>query len=125
MPHHLREETERDRAKAKVEEFALKAATLKAAGEDRKADRAKERMGEWRAKVDAAVSAIAPGKVTRIPAGRTTKGGALFIGALVQVLKASRDASMPAEWQGGILAFVIDEAVPNTREYAGAREFIR
>ncbi len=48
-----------------------------------------------------------------------------FISALVQVLKPSRDASMPAEWRGGVLALVIDEAVLNTREYAGAREFIR
>ena len=125
VPHALREEAERDRAKAKVEEFALKAATHKAAGDERKADRARARMAEWQEKVDAAVSAIAAGNVTPVAAGRTAKGGALFISALVHVLKASRDASMPAEWRGGVLALVIDEAVLNTREYAGAREFIR
>ncbi|GJD87106.1 hypothetical protein BHAOGJBA_0606 [Methylobacterium hispanicum] len=125
VPHALREEGERDVARAKVEEYAIKVATLKAAGEEGKAARARQRLVEWQAKADAATSAIAAGRVTPVPAGRTAKGGALFISALVRVLKMSRDAGMPAEWQGGVLALVIDEAVLNTREYAAARGFIR
>lgn len=125
VPHALREEGERDRAKAKVKEFTLKAATHQAAGEQRQADRANARLTEWQEKADAATATLAAGKGTPVPAGRTAKGGALFISALVQVLKVSRDASLPAEWRGGVLALVIDEAVLNTREYATARAFIR
>jgi type I restriction-modification system DNA methylase subunit len=125
VPHRIQQEIERDRANAKVNEFALKAATLTADGEVRKAARAKASMDEWQAKASAAIAAIASGNITPMPAGRTAKGGALFISALVRVLKPVRDASQPPEWQGGVLCLVIDEAVLNTREYASARAFIR
>lgn len=125
VPHTIREEQERDRAFDKVTEYAMRVAVHNAAGEAGRAARAGLRMAEWQEKAMAATAAIAAGNITPEPAGRTAKGGALFISALVKVLKKSRDASMPAEWQGGILSLVMDEAVLNTREYAGARAFIR
>jgi hypothetical protein len=43
----------------------------------------------------------------------------------VHCLKRVRDASLPVEWRGGVIGLIIDEAVLNTRDYAGAREFMR
>jgi len=125
VPHRIQQELDRDKAQAKASEFAFKVAKFTSEGEVRKAVRAQASLEEWQKKANAAVSAIASGNGTPVPAGRTAKGGALFISALVRVIKPVRDASLPVEWRGGILCLVIDEAVLNTREYAGARAFIR
>lgn len=125
VPHKIKEEEDRDRAISKVTEHALKFAALTAAGETAKAAHAKASMDSWQLKANVAAAAIGAGTVTPLAAGRTAKGGVLFISALVKVLKRVRDASLPVEWRGGVLSLVIDEAVLNTREYAGAREFIR
>ncbi|PRY55727.1 N-6 DNA methylase [Glycomyces artemisiae] len=68
---------------------------------------------------------IAQDTVTRRPRGRMLKGGALFIGAIAQYLKAERLPGEKVEWAGGQAAIVVDEAVLNTPEYAHVRDFIR
>lgn len=58
-------------------------------------------------------------------AGRTAKGGALFLAAIKDYLKPSRDAGAVDEWRGGRVAIIVDEAILNTPEYAATRQFIR
>lgn len=70
-------------------------------------------------------SAISSGRTQKQVRGRTMKGGALFLGAINQYLRADRLPEELAEWQGGRTAIIVDEAVLNTSEYASARAFIR
>nr|WP_274382973.1 N-6 DNA methylase [Methylorubrum extorquens] len=125
VPHEIQETQQRDRAKKKALEWLEKATVAKAEGDTLAEGRARTKYDEWDKKRETAEKAIGSGEVTYVPAGRTAKGGALFISALVQSLKPVRDAALPLEWRGGVLALVIDEAVLNTQNYATARSFIR
>ena len=125
VPHTVTEEVLRQKASEKVGEWTEKAIQHKMAGNTNKEVAARKRVAEWEAKRGEADKAIGAGNVHYEPAGRTAKGGALFLSSIVRSLKKVRDASQPVEWRGGIVGIVIDEAVLNTREYAVAREFIR
>jgi type I restriction-modification system DNA methylase subunit len=70
-------------------------------------------------------SRISHNDVTRIPRGRSMKGGALFIGAIAEYLNGQRAENELIEWQGGRAAIVVDEAILNTPDYASVRSFIR
>jgi type I restriction-modification system DNA methylase subunit len=59
------------------------------------------------------------------PTGEMMKGGALFLGAMVDYLKPVRDPSARYEWQGGRAVIVVDEAILNTPDYAKVRAFLR
>jgi hypothetical protein len=69
--------------------------------------------------------ALAQGDVTRVPAGETMKGGALFLGATAHYLRAVRDPQAGIEWRGGQAALIVDEAILNTPGYGRVRSFIR
>lgn len=125
VPHKIKEEEERATAIKKIAEFLEKAVEHKLAGNAAAEGRARKKADEWEKKRQAADSAIGAGNTTHEAAGNTAKGGALFISALTRCLKAVRDASLPLEWQGGVLGMIIDEAVLNTPDYADARAFIR
>lgn len=70
-------------------------------------------------------AAIAAGNVVREPANKSMKGGALFLGAISDYLMRVRDPNVPAEWRGGWVGIVVDEAILNTPEYGPTRDFIR
>jgi len=70
-------------------------------------------------------SRISHNDVTRVPRGKSLKGGALFIGALSKYLTGMRMANDLVEWQGGRAAIVVDEAILNTQDYSSVRSFIR
>jgi type I restriction-modification system DNA methylase subunit len=125
VPHTIEEEVLAKKAAEKASEWRTKAVEAKVAADARKQASAEKRVAEWEAKRDAANKALGSGKVHYTPSGRTAMGGALFLSALVGCLKPVRDAALPLEWRGGVLGLIIDEAVLNTRDYAGAREFIR
>jgi hypothetical protein len=125
VPHRIKEEREKVAAAKKSDAFIEKAAEHKLAGNAAAEARARKKADEWAKKRQAAEAAIGTGNVTHEPAGTTSKGGALFVSALLRSLKPVRDASLPLEWRGGVLGMVIDEAVLNTPDYAGARAFIR
>lgn len=125
VPHTIREERDRDKAVKKANEWREKAAEFKALGDLKKEAAARKRVVEWEAKQEAATKAIGAGDIHYESAGSTAKGGALFLSSIVHCLKKVRDASLPVEWRGGVVGIIIDEAVLNTREYAGAREFLR
>jgi len=81
-------------------------------------DRQSERIAALRAAVEA-------GDVETVPAGRSMKGGALFIGALADYLTGERDTNLGIEWRGGRAALIVDEAILNTPAYNAVRAFIR
>lgn len=57
--------------------------------------------------------------------GSTTKAGALFLSAISGCLKSRGDSTAPAEWRGGRLGIILDEAILNTAEHARTREIVR
>lgn len=125
VPHTLVEEEIRAKATTKANEWRIKLAQAEADCKPRAIASATKRINEWEAKRQAADLAIGSGVATYRPAGRTAKGGALFLSALSKCLKTVRDASLPVEWRGGTMGIIIDEAVLNTPQYASARAFIR
>lgn len=90
---------------------AERAATRRREELERRRLRAQERLargeGTWEVEADA------------------LKGGALFLAAIHAYLKPLRDPSAVAEWQGGRLGIVVDEAILNTPDYAATRAFVR
>ena len=125
IPHTVVEEEASAAAAKKANEWRLKALKAQLDGDSKAEARAKVRVAEWEAKQKAADQIIGSGKVTYRAAGRTAKGGALFLSSVAKCLKPCRDASLPLEWRGGVLGLIIDEAVLNTPQYAQARSFIR
>lgn len=125
VPHKVLEEEVRKKTTAKADEWRAVAVEAKFRGDVRAEDRARKRVAEWEAKQHNADLLIGAGKLTYQPAGRTAKGGALFLSSMSRCLKPARDASLPVEWRGGVMGLVIDEAVLNTRDYATARVFLR
>jgi len=125
VPHKIVEEDAELKAAKKADEWREKAAQAKASGDARAEARARLRVEEWEAKRKEANKALGSGDVQYQPSGRTAKGGALFMSAIIRSLKKKRDASLPIEWSGGMIGLIIDEAVLNTREYAQARAFLR
>jgi type I restriction-modification system DNA methylase subunit len=81
-------------------------------------DRQAQRVATLRA-------ALAAGNVDRIPGNTSMKGGALFLGAIADYLKAVRDQDARLEWRGGWAGIVVDEAILNTPDYGPTRAFIR
>ncbi|HEX8674699.1 MAG TPA: N-6 DNA methylase [Longimicrobium sp.] len=57
--------------------------------------------------------------------GESTKAGALFLSAICAFLKTASNPDAPAEWRGGRLGIIIDEAILNTTEHSGTRAFVR
>lgn len=89
-------------------------------------DRAIDRVRASNLALTAEVAALGPAVAgTRRPRGENIKGGALFLGAIHQYLKATRDTGVPYEWQGGRALVVVDEAILNTADYARVRSWIR
>jgi type I restriction enzyme M protein len=84
--------------------------------------RTRQRRAQRVAECEAATAA---GDLTWVPQGEGLKGGALFLGALAQYLTLGRDPDGPIESRGGHAAVVVDEAILNTPDYRGTREFIR
>jgi type I restriction enzyme M protein len=57
--------------------------------------------------------------------GESTKAGALFLSATWAFLKSASNPEAPAEWRGGRLGIILDEAILNTAEHARTRAFVR
>jgi type I restriction-modification system DNA methylase subunit len=125
VPHAVIEEEIKAKAEKKADEWREKAIAAKDAGDSKAEAKARKLVKEWDEKRIEAAQAIGAGAIHYRPSGNTSKGGALFLSAMVHCLKKVRDASLPVEWRGGVIGLIIDEAVLNTREYASAREFIR
>ena len=125
VPHYIKEEREAKIAKDKIRDYIAKGITAELEGDIRGLERVRKLEAEWSAKQQVAEIALGSGDITYISAGSMSKGGVLFISALVNTLKKVRDGALPLEWRGGVLGLVIDDAVLNTREYSGARAFIR
>lgn len=124
IPHTVIEQEVRDKAAQKAAEWRDRAAEAKLVGDGAKAAKARKQAEDWDEKRAAADKAIGAGNVHYRPAGRTAKGGALFLSSTLRCLKTVRDASLPVEWKGGVLGIIMDEAVLNTRDYATARAFM-
>jgi len=124
VPHTCLEDLEEARHDVKVAEWdAKRLAAVRA--DDIAAEKKAERFQAVAAGKLADVRArIASGDLTYKPAGSKAKGGALFLSAILDYLKPERRPGWPAEWQGGVVGFVIDEAVLNTQAYAHARTFL-
>jgi len=57
--------------------------------------------------------------------GNTLKGGALFLTAMWNYLKADAYPDELPEWRGGRLLVILDEGILNTDEYRETRQFLR
>ena len=86
-----------------------------------KAKKARRRAEETRAAAKARLDA---GQGTWELTGATAKGGAMFLAAIKDYLKPVRDAAEVEERRGGRLGIIVDDAILNTPEYAGARRFL-
>lgn len=129
VPMETVERTQLDALKAKhvqIVEAVQELETMDVSERPRRALDGAYRRRQANERKQAAIEAILDSdKVTRRPRGRSLKGGALFLGACLSYLKSTRIPDELAEWAGGRLAIVVDEAVLNTPDYAPTREFIR
>jgi type I restriction-modification system DNA methylase subunit len=124
VPHKCIEQEkkrEHEAAVAKWDQKVIDAATAK---DDKAIAKAKKYRAAAAAKLAEVNHAIGAGNLTYAPSGKTAKGGALFLSAILDYLKQVRDPNLSEEWKGGVVGIVVDEAILNTAEYKAAREFI-
>ncbi len=123
LPGEYAEERQVREAEARIERWTARA---RAAGGDARAEAsARRRIAQAEEARDRARERIAAGHGEYVVRGDSAKGGALFLAAIRDYLKPDRDPAAPAEWRGGRLGIVVDEAILNTPEYAETRRFIR
>jgi hypothetical protein len=95
VPHKIVEEEDRRKALVKADEWRERVAEAKTAGDQKAEQRARNRVAEWQAKQQEADQRIGAGDITYRPAGRTAKGGALFLSSMRRCLKPIRDPRFP------------------------------
>lgn len=83
------------------------------------------KVTEYNQKIAECQVLIGRGEAELETTGSQMKGGALFINAAQQYLKAVRNASALPEWRGGKLLIVLDEGILNTEDYRALRQFLR
>lgn len=125
VPHTVREEQSLEKARAKRAQWQGRLEAAIRIDDASDIEKARRWIADWDGKIDGLVERIGAGDVTYDPAGRTTKGGALFLSAIGSYLKPVRDAALPVEWRGGVLGIILDEAILNTPDFQDARSYIR
>ena len=124
VPHKCIEQEKKkeyEAAVAKWDQKVIDAAIIK---NNKAVDKAKKYRDAAAAKLAEVNHVIGAGDLTYEPAGKTAKGGALFLSAILDYLKQVRDPNLNEEWKGGVVGIVVDEAILNTADYKKAREFI-
>jgi N-6 DNA Methylase len=128
VPVQAVEQVEIDKWRAKVAESDQQIAELQqSSAQDalRKLQTAYRTRSRRAGRVAELEAAITMGQVTWRPQGDRLKGGALFLGALINYLTKNRDPNKGIEWRGGHAAIVVDEAIVNTPDYGSTRQLIR
>ena len=124
VPHKCIEQEKKKEYQSAVAKWDQKMLDAAAAQKDTAIAKAKKYRDAATAKLAEMNEAIGAGNLTFKPAGKTAKGGALFLSAILDYLKPVRDPNLSEEWKGGVVGIVVDEAILNTAEYKTAREFI-
>ncbi|HEY9228775.1 MAG TPA: N-6 DNA methylase [Gemmatimonadaceae bacterium] len=109
----------------KIDAWVVRERAAIVEGDARGEARARRYRQETEEKRAEALAKLKSSKGTYRVSGSTAKGGALFLAAIKDYLKPSREASAVEEWRGGKLGIIVDEAILNTPEYAETRRFIR